>query len=219
MNEKLKKKDNILTCLIEEKDIKAIESPKMTRLETEVKDKKSSKNNISNKTNKNQSNFSPNNTFFLSNNNRSFSIDLNRKHNNNNTQENFIENNNGIKKKVTKNHSVIKLYNLSPIKSNSIDINKDKKTRNSSNNQFVVKSNSKKHSRKLKADPVSNNEQISRIMKKLSNNNLAVAKENIITNDRKKNKSQTSTVNTPASLNIINSGDVICIGTASIYYF
>ena len=115
--------------------------------------------------------------------------------------------------------SVIKLYNLSPIKSNSIDINKDKKTRNSSNNQFVVKSNSKKHSRKLKADPVSNNEQISRIMKKLSNNNLAVAKENIITNDRKKNKSQTSTVNTPASLNIINSGDVICIGTASIYYF
>ena len=43
MNEKLKKKDNILTCLIEEKDIKAIESPKMTRLETEVKDKKSSK--------------------------------------------------------------------------------------------------------------------------------------------------------------------------------
>ena len=57
---------------------------------------------------------------------------------------------------------------------------KNKKTRNTSDNQFSIRSDSKKYSSKLAIDPVSssNNPQITSILKRLLNNNLKITKEN-----------------------------------------
>lgn len=211
MNDKLNKKESIYVCSIEEKDLKAItESPKFRSLEIDMKEKNSCHNIKSNKiNNKMDYNLNLNNTIFL-NNNRSFSIDLSRK----TSQQTFIGNNNGLKTREAPNHSVIKLYNLSPLKSYSIDISKDKKTRNTSENHFSI--NSKKQSMKMKVDQLSNNPKINNIMKRLSNNNITKENNAITINPK---KSQTSTTNTPVSPVIINPGEFSHTITSSTYKF
>lgn len=221
MKDKLKKKDNILICSIDEKDLKAIPLGKSFSPEIDVREKHTSKNLSANKINKyNEYTFNLNNTIFFSNSNRSFSSDLSRKQYNNNTHQTFIGTNNGFKTKEITNHSVIKLYSLSSLKSNTIDLMKNKKTRNTSDNQFSIRSDSKKYSSKLAIDPVSssNNPQITSILKRLLNNNLKITKENNYSSkNHNKTKSKTSLTNTPISLNINSLGEHNFTLIASIY--
>ena len=212
MNEKLKKTENILICSILEKDLKGVtQACNLVRPTSDKKEKVSSKSVSPVKLDKqNDNSLNLNNTLFVSKNNMSICIDLNRKHFNNNIQHNILGINNGLKSKELTNNNAVKLQNLSSIKSQSQEKRTNKKTRNKSYNQYSFKSYSKKNLSNMKdSENCYITSQITNIMKKLTNlsNNNQVSRENIISSKNlKKTKSLSS--NTPASTNYISTAEL-----------
>jgi hypothetical protein len=196
MNEKSKKNErNIIVCSINESDIKNFVNPStMKNQDTEKKNKNHSKSVFNNKMRKVE----------LTN-NRSFSIELTRKNDSytNNHCLSTTKQGSNVKETI---ESGIKISTLLPIKEGgSIPMSRVNKTRNTSENHTMnIPTNSKKTYSKISSDnPVKNHTLLStQIAKPLIN----VTKSNDIYH--KKNKSQTSSNNTPSSLKIIIPTDI-----------
>lgn len=217
MNEKSKKKEkNVKTCSIDEKDIKnLVESSALKSIDLELKENnhRKSSTNVKMKKIPEEINYHLN-TGQATKINRSFSIEINRKPEAVNFYNALSTSNNALKMKETINHGVIKLYSFSPIKSGAIDVSKEKKTRNTSVNKLSGKGNTKKSPKQKNHNQnCINQSQNTALLNKISNGSIIASKENYLNSSHKKNKSQNSNNNTPASINVISSSEVQCNGS------